>query len=89
MGKQRDSYNKSKPTNRQIKKQKKMMMIKLMIKIKFNKIREFLEKKWNNTVTYNCGFCLQEAYYSELNNTQGYVTDEDLIVSSNHKLKPK
>lgn len=85
MGKQRDSYNKSKPTNRQIKKQKKDDDDK----IKFNKIREFLEKKWNNTVTYNCGFCLQEAYYSELNNTQGYVTDEDLIISSNHKLKPK
>jgi hypothetical protein len=52
-------------------------------------MRVFLEKKWNNTITYNCGYCLKEAYYSELNNTQGYVTDEELIISSNNKLKHK
>jgi hypothetical protein len=49
----------------------------------------FLEKKWNNTITYNCSHCLQEAYNSELNNIQGYITDEELIISSNNKLKHK
>ena len=85
MGKLKDAYNKCKPTNRQIKKQNKHNNDK----IKFDKMCEFLEKKWNNNITYNCIHCLQEAYYSELNNTQGYVTDEELIVSSNNKLKHK
>jgi hypothetical protein len=49
----------------------------------------FLENKWHNAVTYKCEHCLQEAYCSELNNTQGYITDEELIASSNNKLKHK
>ena len=57
--------------------------------VKFNAMRNFLEQKWKRTVTYTCVNCLQEAYNSELNNTQGYVTDEDLIVSSNNTLKHK
>jgi hypothetical protein len=77
--------DKRKLTKRQIKKQKKNNADI----IEFNKMRVFLEKKWNNTITYNCGYCLKEAYYSELNNTQGYVTDEELIISSNNKLKHK
>lgn len=85
MGKLKDSYNKCKPTNRQIKKQNKNNDDN----IKFNKMRDFLEAKWGNTITYTCVHCLQEAYYSELNNTQGYVTDEELITSSNNKLKHK
>jgi hypothetical protein len=52
-------------------------------------MRDFLEKKWNNTITYTCIHCLQEAYNSELNNIQGYITDEELIISSNNKLKHK
>ena len=32
MGKQKDAYNKCKPTNRQIKKQKKIMLTTLSIK---------------------------------------------------------
>lgn len=85
MGKLKDAYNKCKPTDRQIKKQIKNNADN----IKFNKMCEFLEKKWNNTITYNCVHCLQEAYDSEVNNTQGYITDEELIVSSNNKLKHK
>jgi hypothetical protein len=85
MGKLTDAYNKCKPTDKQIKKQIKNNVDS----INFNKMREFLEKKWKNTINYNCGHCLQEAYYSELNNTQGYVTDEELVVSSNNKLKRK
>lgn len=49
----------------------------------------FLEQKWNNNVIYTCNHCLQEAYNSELNSIQGYVTDEELIVSSKNKLKHK
>jgi hypothetical protein len=85
MGKLKDNYNKIKPTDRQIKKQNKDNADNIM----FNKMREFLEKKWNNTINYKCVHCLQEAYESELNNTQGYVTDEELIISSNNKLKHK
>ena len=83
MGKLRDAYNKCKPTDRQIKKQYKINADN----IEFNKMRDFLEKKWNNTITYKCINCLREAYYLELNNTQGYISDEDLIISSNNKLK--
>ena len=50
---------------------------------------DFLQQKRNNNIIYKCNHCLQYAYYSELNNTQGYVTDDDLIVSSNNKLKYK
>jgi len=85
MGKLKDPYNKCKLTDRQIKKQQKYNVDN----IKFNKMRNFLEKKWNNTITYKCIHCLQEAYDSELNNIQGYITDEELIISSNNKLKPK
>ncbi len=85
MSKLTDAYNKCKPTTRQIKKQKKNNADA----VKFTKMRDFLEKKWSNTVNYQCVHCLQEAYYCELNNTQGYVTDEELIVSSNNKLRHK
>ncbi len=85
MGKQTEFYNKSKPTNRQLKKQKQNNDNT----IKFNKMCTFLEQKWNNTITYKCVHCLEEAYNSEVNNTQGYITDEELIISSNNKLKHK
>ncbi len=85
MGKLKDAYNKCKPTKRQIKKEK----TNNVIDIEVNKMREFLEKKWNNNISYSCIHCLREAYFSELNDTQGYVTDDELIISSNNKLKPK
>jgi hypothetical protein len=85
MGKLKNAYNKCKPTNRQIKKQKK----DIIDNINFYKMCDFLKKKWNNTITYKCINCLQEAYNSELNNIQGYITDEELIISSNNKLKHK
>ncbi len=85
MGKLKDFYNNCKPTDRQIKKQ-----IKTNIEnIKCNEMCEFLEKKWNNTITYKCVDCLKEAYNSEVNDTQGYITDKELIISSNNKLKHK
>ena len=85
MGKQKNAYNKCKPTHRQIKKQKKDNINNN----KLNEMSKFLEQKWNQNVVYKCSHCLQEAYNSENNNTQGYVTDEDLIMSSNNKLKHK
>ncbi len=85
MGGLKDSYNKCKPTKRQIKKQKQNDADN----IEFNKMQDFLEKKWNNSITYKCVHCLSEAYNSELNDTQGYVSDEELIISSNNKLKNK
>jgi len=85
MSKMKDTYNKCKPTDRQIKKQNKNNTNN----IKLNEMCDFLEKKWNNTVTYKCANCLQEAYNCELNDTEGYITDEELIISSNNKLKHK
>lgn len=35
----------------------------------------YLETKWNNKIRYSCVSCLQEAYNSEINNYQGYITD--------------
>lgn len=49
MGKLTDAYNKCKPTDRQIKKQNKNNSDN----IKFNEMRDFLEKKWKNTSFYN------------------------------------
>jgi hypothetical protein len=85
MGKLKDNYNKCKPTNRQIKKQTN----KMNDADRVHNMCHFLENKWHNAVTYKCEHCLQEAYCSELNNTQGYITDEELIASSNNKLKHK
>ena len=85
MGKQQDSYNKVKPTNRQIKKQNKNNGDN----IKLNIMCDFLGKKWNNNITYKCVHCLEEAYHSEVNNIQGYITDEELILCSNNKLRHK
>ena len=85
MGKLTDAYNKCKPTKRQNKKQQQTMADT----IKFNIMCNYLENKWNNNVVYDCVHCLEEAYCSEVNNTQGYVTDEELIISSNNKLKHK
>lgn len=85
MGKLKDNYNKAKPTQRQVNKNKQKQITDS------NNIAmcSFLGKKWNNAVNFSCGHCLKEAYESELNNVQGYVTDEELIESSNYKLKHK
>lgn len=53
-----------------------------------NKMLTFLENKWGNKVCYSCECCLEEAYLSEVNK-DGYVTDEELVLSSNNKLQYK
>ena len=50
-------------------------------------MKQFLEEKWSKKVNYTCDHCLEIAYLSELNGTTGYVTDDDLIILSNYKLK--
>lgn len=85
MGKLKKSYNICKPTQRQIKKQKKNDANDVKYKMMCN----FLEKKYSNTINYKCVHCLQEAYNSVINDTQGYVTDDELIISSNNTLKSK
>ena len=49
----------------------------------------FLENKWENDISFSCYHCLETAYNSVLNNQIGYVTDEELINSSNNTLKHK
>ena len=79
------NYNSIKPTKRQ---QNKAIKEKENT-YKINNIVSYLEKKWNNNVAYTCEHCLIDAYNSVLNNSSGYVTDEELITSSNNTLKHK
>ena len=74
-----------KPTRRQMKKK----MRKETTERENISMCSFLEKKWKNVVHFSCGHCLKEAYESEVNDCQGYVTDEELIESSNYKLQHK
>ena len=53
------------------------------------KMVEFLEEKWQNKICYTCINCLKIAYSSEISDSTGYVTDEELIESSNNKLLHK
>lgn len=85
MGKLKDTYNKYKTTNRQKKKQQQESEQTIRIQI----MQKELEQRWNTSVIYTCDHCLQEAYMSEVTHSQGYVTDEELILSSNYKLKHK
>lgn len=50
---------------------------------------QYLEEKWKSNVNYTCQSCLKEAYNSVQNNCIGYVTDEDLIISSKNTLRHK
>jgi len=52
------------------------------------KMIQFLEKEWNfECKNYNCPNCLKKAYNCVINDTNGYITDDELIVASNYKLK--
>ena len=77
--------NAIKPTKRQIKKLKQLDTNLLKQKTMVS----FLENKWKNTITFSCPHCLEEAYNSVLNDKTGYVTDEELIQSSNNTLQHK
>jgi|688.fasta_scaffold888281_2 hypothetical protein len=50
---------------------------------------ECLENKWKTTIKYNCENCVRTAYKNIFNGTNGYISDEDLINSSNNHLKTK
>ncbi len=63
------------------KQQKKDKEIQLMV--------DKLEQQWKHNVKYSCEHCLKEAYDSVITNTNGYVTDEELILSSNNTLRHK
>lgn len=50
---------------------------------------KFLEEKYQREIKYSCVHCLKIAYDFEKYGTKvsnGYVTDEELIESSNRKL---
>jgi hypothetical protein len=49
----------------------------------------YLESVYGNKVTSTCLYCLREAYLSEINHRNGYVTDEELIACSNGRLQHK
>lgn len=87
MGKMKDAYNKIKPTSRQIKKQKQQQVDEQIV----NNMCVFLKEKWKideiDDVKFTCNHCLKIAYDSELNDINGYVTDDDLIESSNNRLR--
>ncbi len=50
---------------------------------------ETLEREWKRPVKYSCVNCLRDAYDSVIAKRNGYVTDEELIESSNHTLRHK
>jgi DNA-binding HxlR family transcriptional regulator len=54
-----------------------------------NNMINYLENKWKNKVLYSCEECLKTAYFSELEDMRGYVSDEELILSSKNKLRHK
>ena len=56
-------------------------------KAELDAIMSFLESRYKRKIKYTCIHCLKHAYRCEKENTSGYVTDEDLIESSNYKLK--
>lgn len=49
-------------------------------------MRDLLEHRWNRTVAFSCAHCLTEAYESEIGHRTGYVSDDELIASSDGKL---
>ncbi len=51
--------------------------------------KEKLEKLFKRPVKYSCDSCLQVAYESIRDGRNGYVTDEELIESSNNRLRHK
>ncbi len=72
---------------------KRRAKAKINKKLKVNKEHELmietLESAWKTKVKYTCLECLKTAYMSVKNNTNGYITDEELIKSSNNTLKHK
>ncbi len=44
-----------------------------------------LEKRWGRPVNWSCSHCLHVAFADD----HGYVTDEELITSSNNRLRHK
>ena len=85
-GKLKANYNAIKPTARQ---QKKQIKQKDQIEQENNMIK-YLETKWEcGQVKFSCSHCLREAYLSVINESDGYVTDEELIKSSGNTLRHK
>jgi hypothetical protein len=53
-----------------------------------DEIIAFLESRYKRKIKYTCIHCLHHAYRCEKEERiNGYVTDDDLIESSNYKLK--
>jgi len=53
-----------------------------------DEIIRFLENRYKRKIKYTCLVCLQHAYKCEKEGRiNGYVSDDDLIESSNNKLK--
>ena len=77
MGKLKDNYNKKKPNMKLLKKHNKIADEQTVM-------CNYLKTKWKNDINFKCFNCLKLAYESEINETYGYVTDEDLIISSNN-----
>lgn len=64
-------------SRRQLKKQKREQYAL----IEEEKWVDYLEDKWKTKINYTCRHCLQEAYLSEINDVNGYVTDDEILES--------
>ncbi len=63
------------------KKQKQKISVETMV--------QALEQHYSNPVKFTCIHCLTDAYNSVISGKNGYVTDEELIISSGYTLRHK
>lgn len=85
-GKLKSTYNSIKPTKRQGKKQKQNLLNEQLNK----QMALTLENKLGNKINYNCEHCLKTAYdiITGCDNS-GYITDDELLKSTNNMLRRK
>ena len=64
---------------------------KRKLKVSHNTYEEYcvekLEARFKRPVKYTCGTCLHKAYEAVRDGKTGYISDEELIESSNNMLK--
>jgi hypothetical protein len=70
-GKLKENYNLAKPN---LKREKKDADKQLELK----QMQEYLERTWRHPVSYKCTNCLRTAYLNQINDANGYISEDDL-----------
>jgi hypothetical protein len=85
-GKLKSTYNSIKPTKRQEQKTKKKLLNEQLNK----QMVLTLENKLGNKINYTCEHCLKTAYNIITGcENNGYITDDELLESTNNVFKRK